>query len=257
MGILRAWDFDWLWHGFSTRLGGVSNVYGRSGDLNLGWTKEDADVSVSENRRRFAFTVTQEPGVAPILTRQTHGVVINRVHSGLLPLETAEGRAVLEGDGLITNEPGMLIGVQTADCIPVILADPVNRAVGVFHAGWRGTVAGIVEAGVQRMHTEFGSQPAEMLAAIGPGIGPCCFEVGNEVRDTFRDSWPYAEVLFHGRNVDLWQANQRQLIDSGLHAENITVLRECTAHQTDRFFSYRAEKGVTGRMISAAGIRPR
>lgn len=255
MGILQTWDFDWLWHGFSTRLGGVSNVYGRTGDLNLGWTKEDVDASVVENRRSFAFAVTQRPGVLPILTRQTHGVAINRVHAGMTPLETPEGRAVLEGDGLITNEPGVLIGVQTADCIPVILVDPIHRAVGVFHAGWRGTVAGIVDVGVQRMHAEFGSQPAEMLAAIGPGIGPCCFEVGDEVRDTFRARWSYAEDLFRERNVDLWQANQRQLLDSGLCAGNVTVLGECTAHQTDRFFSHRAEKGVTGRMISAVGIR--
>jgi YfiH family protein len=255
MSILQAWDFDWLWHGFSTRLGGVSNVYGRSGDLNLGWTNEDADASVIENRRSFALTVTQEPGVLPILTRQTHGVAINRVHAGMTPLETPEGRAVLEGDGLITDEPGVLIGVQTADCIPVILVDPVHRAAGVFHAGWRGTVAGIVDAGVQRMHAEFGSHPAEMLAAIGPGIGPCCFEVGDEVRDAFRARWSYAEDLFGGRKVDLWQANQRQLLDSGLRAGNVTVLGECTAHQTDRFFSHRAEKGVTGRMISAVGIR--
>ncbi|WP_263408400.1 peptidoglycan editing factor PgeF [Terriglobus tenax] len=255
MSVLRAWDFDWLWHGFSTRLGGVSTVYRRPDDLNLGWTKEDTDANVAENRRIFALRTTLNAVSDTVLTRQTHGVVINRVHAGLEPLITENGRAVLEGDGLVTNEPGILIGVQTADCIPVILVDPVQKAVGVFHAGWRGTVAGIVEAGVLRMASEFGSAPADMLGAIGPGIGPCCFETGNEVRTAFRERWTYAEELFEGRLINLWEANRRQLVDSGLRPESVTVLGECTAHQLDRFFSHRAEKGVTGRMIAAAGVK--
>lgn len=255
MSVLRVWEMDWLWHGFSTRNGGVTTVYGRSRDLNLGWTREDPEADVVENRRIFVQDVTQKEGLKTVLTRQTHGIVINRAQYCARSLETPNGRAVLEGDGLISNEPGLLIGVQTADCIPVLLADPVQRAVGAFHAGWRGTCAGIVAAGVERMATEFGSQPENLLAAIGPGIGPCCFEVGDEVREAFRDRWSYAEELFRGRNVDLWEANRRQLVYSGLSPEKITVMCECTAHQTDRFFSHRAEKSVTGRMIAAIGVK--
>jgi YfiH family protein len=166
--------------------------------------------------------------------------------------------AHVPGDGLITNVPALLLTVQVADCIPVLVLDPVRRAVGAFHAGWRGTVAGIVGVGVAAMSTEFGCDPADMLAAIGPGIGPGSYVVGSALRDEFVAAFPYGSSLFDEQmRLDLWEANRRQLVDAGLLAGNISVLGEDTATQTDRFFSHRAEGGFTGRMMAAIGITDR
>ena len=156
-GLVRipGWErFGWLRHGFSTRLGGVSSVYGPD-ELNLGWTKEDDPGLVAENRRRFVGAVggemSGEGGQALVTVAQIHSATVQAVGKddgaaeGLL--QTAEGKAVLRGDGLMTDVPGVLLGIQTADCVPVMVVDVKRRVVGVFHAGWRGTAAGIVEAG--------------------------------------------------------------------------------------------------------------
>jgi YfiH family protein len=163
--------------------------------------------------------------------------------------------AHVPGDGLITNIPGILLTVQVADCIPVLVFDPVRRAVGAFHAGWRGTVAGIVSVGVEAMRAEYGCDPANMIAAIGPGIGPASYVVGDSVRDAFVAAFTYgAELLDASMRLHLWEANRRQLVDAGLSPSQIDVLGEDTATQTDRFFSHRAEHGFTGRMMAAIGL---
>jgi YfiH family protein len=158
----------------------------------------------------------------------------------------------------------MMLGVQTADCVPVLIADTRARAVGAFHAGWRGTVARIVEQGVATMGREFGSKPEDLIAAVGPSIGPCCFEVGEEVRVEFERAFGYArEMISDGvggkARVNLWEANRRQLMAAGVGAEAIAVVGACTAcardeHGRRKFFSYRAEKGVTGRMLNVIGV---
>jgi YfiH family protein len=263
-------QFSWLHHGFSTRLGGVSDVYGGT-SLNLGWTKEDAPEAVRQNRRLLVESVTGKPPSDAILVtvRQVHSNTIHRVEAPGRRLETAEGKAVLEGDGLITDERGMLLGAGTADCVPVLLADPVHRAVGAFHAGWRGTAARIVERGVERMRKEFGTRPEELLAAIGPSIGVCCYTVGQDVREQFAEQFTYSDELFRllapegGQarfRVDLWEANRRQLLDAGLQARKISVVGECTACTIEpsgepRYFSHRAQAGRTGRMLNVIGIR--
>ena len=156
---IPGWErFGWLRHGFSTRFGGVSSVYGPD-ELNLGWTKEDDPKLVAENRRRFAWAVggkmPGEGGLALVTVAQIHSATVQAVGKddgaaeGLL--QTSEGKAVLRGDGLMTDVPGVLLGIQTADCVPVMVVDTMKRVLGVFHAGWRGTVAGIVEAGVSQM----------------------------------------------------------------------------------------------------------
>ena len=189
------------------------------------------------------------------------------------------------GDGLVTNIPGVIVAVQAADCLPIILADRKRRAVGVFHAGWRGTVQRIVEKGVGEMRKCFGSDPRHLVAAIGPGVQGCCYEVGDEVRTRFDAQFAYAETLFRevkesdpvrekypllfltarapGHSelpvklfLDLVEANRRQLLDAGVSAMNIDTTALCTACHTDLLFSFRAEEGVTGRMMAAAGIRP-
>ena len=191
--------------------------------------------------------------------------------------------AVLKGDGLMTDEPGVLLGIQTADCIPVLVADRKNRAVAAFHAGWRGTLARIVENGVGRMRLEFGSKPEDLIASIGPGIGQCCYAVGEEVREQFESQFIYAAELFRevydsdpvkekypmlfltarapghsdigpGMHLDLAEANRRQLLAAGLKKGAIFLTGQCTGCHTDRFFSHRIERGFTGRMMSVIGI---
>jgi polyphenol oxidase len=190
----------------------------------------------------------------------------------------------LAGDGMVTDTPGLLLAVQTADCLPIIVADRKRRAVGVFHAGWRGTVKRIVEKGVGEMRKHFGSDPRDMVVAIGPGVQGCCYEVGEEVRTGFEAQFAYAGSLFRevkesdpvrekypllfltarapGHSewpvklfLDLVEANRRQLLDAGVPAKNIDTMAPCTACHTELLFSFRGEKGVTGRMMGAAGIR--
>ena len=211
-------------------------------------------------------------------------VTLRQVHSDLIHAVAAASARPEAGDGLISNTPGLLLAVQTADCLPVVLVDPKRKAVGVFHAGWRGTLKRIVEKGVGEMRRTFGSDPKNLQAAIGPGIQRCCFEVGPEVRPQFESQFAYAGKLFReikeldpvrekypmlfltarapGHSelpvqtfLDLVEANRLQLQDAGLAARNIHVSPLCTGCRTDLLFSYRKEKGVTGRMMAVVGIR--
>lgn len=269
---VASWEgYSWLRHGFSTRGGGVSSVYGGN-SLNLGWTKEDDQTSVRENRRRF---LSECCGSAHDET-DFQMVTLKQVHSGLvIPIrqedgigqgkfQTTDGKAVLESDGSMTDVPGVMLGIQTADCVPVLVADVEKRVVAAFHAGWRGTVARIAEHGIQQMQQDYGSRPEDLVAAIGPSIGACCYAIGDEVRSGFEAQFRYAEELFRTADqgkmhLDLWKANRRQLLASGIPSERITVVGECTACARNewgerKYFSHRAEHGFTGRMMSAVGV---
>jgi polyphenol oxidase len=273
---IPGWEqYSWLRHGFSTRPGGVSSVYGAD-TLNLGWTKEDQPKSVVENRRRFVAAIAGSGDGDPALTlvgvRQVHSAIVHvvRHEHGALEgkLASADGKAILEGDGLMTAVPGALLGVGTADCVPVLVVDVSKRVVAAFHAGWRGTAAGIVELGIDRMRLEYGSRPEDLVAAVGPSIGACCYSVGEEVRTKFDSNFRYADQLFRNVNpdesatqvhLDLWEANRRQLLDAGLGEAQISVVGECSACSQDfngarRYFSHRAELGVAGRMLNVVGI---
>jgi purine-nucleoside/S-methyl-5'-thioadenosine phosphorylase / adenosine deaminase len=270
-------DLPWLVHAFSTRVGGASASYG-GGALNLGFTRDDSRSAVERNRASFLEAVgASRSGWRLITLRQLHSDIIHAVDS--VPEQT------LSGDGLITRTPGLLLGIQTADCLPVILADPRQRAAGVFHAGWRGTLRRIVEKGVGEMRRHFGSGPSGLRAAIGPGIHSCCYRIGEEVRDNFASQFPYAATLFrevresepvrekypllflnarapgHGPDepvfyLDLVEANRRQLLDAGLLPDNIVISELCTSCHTGLLFSHRAEHAKTGRMLAVAGIHP-
>ena len=300
--ILRAKQLSalpWLVHGFSTRAGGLSRAYAK-GDLNLGFTKDDSRAAVERNRTAFLRAVgacgdsrpfgklragSRLSGRAkrdsnrcwPLITlRQIHSDIIRCVDS--IPDEQ------LAGDGLITATPGLLLAIQTADCLPVIVVDTKRRAVGVFHAGWRGTVKRIVEKGVGEMHRCFGSRPRDLKAMIGPGIQNCCYEVGEEVRTKFESQFEYGASLFHeikdsdpvrekypllfltarapGHSdlpkkifLDLVEANRQQLIAAGVPKKSIESSPLCTNCNPQTLFSYRAERGKTGRMMAVAGIR--
>jgi YfiH family protein len=266
---VAGWDrYGWLRHGFSTRGGGFSTVYGGE-SLNLGWTKEDDPGLVAENRRCFLRSIGGElagkGGQQMVTLRQVHSATILRVGKEGLEgrLETDEGKAVLEGDGLMTDVPGVLLAVGTADCVPVLVVDVEKRVLGALHAGWRGTVARIVEKGVAAMQGEYGSRVEDLVAAVGPSIGACCYAVGEEVRGEFAAQFGYAEELFRRRDaglyVDLWEANRRQLLAAGVGEEKIEVVGECTACARDergerKYFSHRADRGVAGRMLSVVGV---
>lgn len=271
-------NIPWLIHGFSTRIGGFSRVYG--GDsLNLGFTKQDRLRAVERNRVAFLSQLgaARKEKTWPIVT-------LRQIHSDVIHCVDRVPKQPLVGDGLITRLPGILLAVQTADCLPVILVDTKQKAVGVFHAGWRGTVKRIVEKAVGEMRRYFGSLPKHLKAAIGPGIHSCCYHVGAEVRQHFESQFAYAEHLFreskesdpvrekypllfltarapgHGELppkifLDLVEANRRQLIAAGVLEKNISASPLCTACRPDLLFSYRAEKGVTGRMMGVAAIR--
>jgi purine-nucleoside/S-methyl-5'-thioadenosine phosphorylase / adenosine deaminase len=267
---VEGWKhYEWLLHGFSTRDGGISQVYGGS-TLNLGSTKEDDSTSVAENRRRFLGAVSGgRAGPVLVGVRQIHSSIVRLVkeEDGALEgrLQTEEGKAVLEGDGLITDVPGVLLGVGTADCVPVLVVDVTKRVVAAFHAGWRGTVARIVERGIVMMQEEYGSQTMDLAAAVGPSIGPCCYTVGEEVRSEFGRQFSYAKELFirptdSGEvRLNLWEANRRQLLDAGVQEASIAMMGECTACARSqsgamRYFSHRAENGIAGRMLNVIGV---
>jgi polyphenol oxidase len=266
--FVPGWDrFRWLRHGFSTRGGGVSTVYDGEA-LNLGWTREDDAAAVSENRRRFLRALEGERGDSVLVgVRQIHSGVVLAIREGDGALEgrlqTEDGKAVLEGDGLITAVPGVLLAIGTADCVPVLVVDVKKRVVAAFHAGWRGTVARIVEQGIAKMTAEYGSRGEDLVAAVGPSIGACCYTVGDEVRGAFGSQFGYAEDLFSRESgelrLNLWEANRRQLVDAGVGEERIAVVGECTAcardeHGALRYFSHRGEKGVAGRMLNVVGL---
>ncbi len=297
--VLRAKllsQIPWLVHGFSTRGGGSSRA-DRKGDLNLGFTPDDSRAAVERNRAAFLHEVvavtrkrrnasgkaasSRSLPIWPLITvRQIHSDVIRCVDS----IPDLTGKEPLTGDGLITATPGVLLAIQTADCLPVILVDAKRHAVGVFHAGWRGTVLRIVEKGVGEMHRRFGSRPRDLKAAIGPGIQGCCFEVGEEVRIKFESQFEYGASLFRevkesdpvrekypllfltarapGHSdlpkkifLDLVEANRRQLLAAGLLKKNIEASPFCTNCHPELLFSYRAEKGKTGRMMGVVGMR--
>lgn len=265
---------DWLVHGFSTRKG-------NGADFTLG-NKSDANgEAVERNRRLFleALEADTSSKTWPLIT-------LKQVHSDVVHSVERAPENPLVGDGLLTNKPKLTLAVGTADCLPVLIADPVQKAVGAFHAGWRGTLARIVEKGVGQMRHRFKSNPGDLQAAIGPGIHACCYAVGNELKEKFEAQFSYARELFsevfdsdpvrerypllfmtarapgHSNlgprlHLDLVEANRRQLVEAGLRPENIWASDLCTACRTDLLFSYRAEGAGTGRLLGAIGIRSR
>lgn len=265
MQRVTGWErWKWLEAGFSTRAGGVSTAYGE-GELNLLHTAEDTEDAVQQNRRRLLA----EAGGAwqLVVLRQVHGVEVREVTAATLDGAMAGGRGQWEADGLVTGEAGLLLGVGAADCVPLLVADVRQRVVGAFHAGWRGTAAGMAEVGVRRLAALYGTRAADCIAAVGPSVGACCYEVDEVVRARLlagpgREDVP--AVLQGGEGgrwrMDLWEANRRQLVRAGVPAAAITVLGECTActREADgrrRYFSHRAEGGRTGRMLGVVGVR--
>lgn len=280
--VLQApvlWRIPWLVHAFSIRTGGRSTAYGGR-SLNLGFTKDDQRERVEANRKLFlsAAGATTRNKPWPLIT-------LRQVHSDVIHVVRSSQPGPLVGDGMITNLPGVALGILVADCFPVLLVDSKNKAVGAFHCGWRPTIKRMVEKGLGVMRYEFGTRSQDVFAAIGPGIQSCCYEVGAELREKFESQFAYAADLFHTvqesdpvrekypllfmnqrapghgdpcikLHLDLREANRRQLLALGVPEKNISALSNCTACDTRKFFSHRAEKGVTGRMMAVVGIKP-
>jgi polyphenol oxidase len=287
--ILEAPAFaalDWLVHGFSTRPGGASELTASHGApqtknhrvLNLGFTDWDSRARALENRKKFFHAIGADK-LRAVTLRQIHSDAIHRVDSS-----NARAKEARQGDALFTRDSGILLAVQTADCIPILLADPKRRAVAAIHAGWRGTLHRIAAKTLGRMQMEFGARPEDVIAALGPGIGRCCYEVGSDVARDFDAQFPNAREWFDGPfdalasgendpnwlpwltrkppghappplrvHLDLIAANRAILASAGIPARQISSSGFCSACRADLLFSYRRER-ATGRMMAAIGI---
>jgi YfiH family protein len=273
--------------------------------MNLGLVDWDSPKAVSQNRRKLLGILGAEPlplvtlrqihsDVAHLITSAVPEAVATAAHRAKPPAKPSVGPSaslsakpsapLLQGDALLTSQPGLLLAVQTADCVPILLVDTARRAAAAVHAGWRGTLARVVAKTVGRMRLEFGTRPADIVAAIGPSIGRCCYEVGPEVAQAYLAQFPAAAEWFDGPfdrlavgeeapflpwlfmvppghqappervRLDLRGANRWQLIDSGVRPRNIAVSTLCTACRSDLFFSYRREGPQTGRHMAVVGI---
>ena len=251
---------DGFVNGFSTRLGGVSDM--PSNALSLAGFNEDRAENILENRRRFLKLFPGQWSLAGCW--QVHGADVRVVQTAqeAKPAENQLGDTIY-CDVIVSNALHVLAGVKTADCVPILLGDPVTRSFAAVHAGWRGTLASAVLVGVQRLNDEYGARPEDLCVAIGAAAGPCCYEVGAEVIDAFTKRFDGAEDLFtktrpgHAK-VDLLSANKNQLIAAGVRKQRIHVAPICTMCRTDLFFSYRKEKslnGKVGRLMAVIGRR--
>lgn len=246
-------------NGFSTRLGGVSNIRSETpglsgGDLNLAGFDEDLAANIEENRRRFLAVLDGEFTLSTVW--QVHGDAIKVVRSDADARETDE-----KFDAIASDLPDLLIGVKTADCVPVLIGDPVSGAFAAVHAGWRGTARSIAKKAVETLASEFGARPESMLAAIGPSACGRKYEIGHDVIDAFAESLSTSGKYFTPTTeghalVDLQAANFDQLTNAGIGPSNIFTSPFCTIERTDLFYSYRVEKrlyGRTGRSLSVIG----
>jgi YfiH family protein len=262
----------WLVHGFSTRPGGVSELDDRR-VLNTGAVEWDSRENVMENRRRLQSAV----GGAKLKL-----IPLSQFHSDVVCVFESVPQEPCRGDASVTRTPGLLLGVQTADCVPILVVDARKRAVAAIHAGWRGTLQRILGKTVGRMQMEFRSRPQDLLAAIGPAIGGCCYEVGTEVASAFAAQFSNAADFFDELRtgdepnplqwlnmmppghqpppnkvlLNLKAANRWQLLNAGVPEQNIVISDLCTACRTDLLFSYRKEGSRSGRLMSVVGILP-
>lgn len=243
-------DIPFVKHGFSTRIGGISK--GEYNSLNVGLNTGDIKDDAEANIKIFASAV----GVNYedlVLSDQIHSDIVKSVYTK----DKGKGYMIERDyngiDALVTNEKGIPLMTIFADCVPIFFVDPIKKVIGLAHAGWKGTMLQIGKRTVEAMNEKYGSKMDEILAVIGPSIGKCCYEVDNVVVEKFNEKYsdPLAFVLPKGENkymLDLWKANKIGLLEAGLLDENITISNLCTSCNTDMFYSYRKEKGNTGRM---------
>lgn len=233
-------------HGFSTRLGGVSK--GHLASLNLGCHRGDAPEALRENYRRFCAAVGVDAG-SIVMTHQVHGAEVRPVTRAEVKPDLLD-ETFVEADGLVTDVPGVTLVIFTADCIPILLFDPACRVAAAVHAGWRGTAGAIGAQAVKAMEA-YGCKPGDIRAAIGPGIGPCCFETDADVPQAMAAQLgtlaePYVSKKGDKWNVDLKGINQAVLLAAGLEPEHVDLSGDCTCCRHDKYWSHRYTHGLRG-----------
>ncbi|MDK2992338.1 MAG: purine-nucleoside/S-methyl-5-thioadenosine phosphorylase / adenosine deaminase [Clostridiales bacterium] len=236
---------------FSTRRGGIST--GALASLNLGFNRGDDAAIVDENYQRLCDAIGIKPEQL-FFGNQVHGDVIKRVYVDEQGKSFVNGGTARGVDSLITDQPNVALVTLYADCVPLYFLDLTHKAIGLSHAGWRGTVAGIGVKTLQAMEEAFDTRPEQCLAAVGPSIGPCCFEVDEPVARRFLELQDAYENIVIKRgdkySVDLWRANMLQLMQAGVKESNIALAGLCTACHPHLFYSHRRDKGDTGRMAA-------
>ena len=240
-------------HGFSTRLGGVST--GCFSSMNISLTRGDDPEAVNENRRRLAAAIGVEERKM-VYTNQTHTTNVAVVD------ETNYGETMPETDGMITNVPGLCLVTFYADCVPLYFVDPVKRVIGLSHSGWRGTVHKMAIATVRKMQETFGCDPVDIRSVVGPSICQECYEVSEDVIDEFRANYKETDwdSLFYRKEngkyqLDLWRANEINLLDAGVKAEHMAVTNVCTCCNHELLFSHRYTKGKRGNLSAFLALK--
>ena len=240
-------------HGFTSAQGGVSR--GRICGFNLGFRVKDDECAVRENYRLLA----EDLGISldrTVLAKQTHTRNIRIVTEADAGKGIVRSSDIEDTDGLVCNIENMALVVFSADCIPILLYDRERRVIAAVHSGWRGTVQRIGAAAVEVMEKEFGSRPSDIVAAIGPGIGPCCYEFGSDAPEYFERK--YLTEREDGKFLaDIWRMNRDILIQSGLEPQNIDLSGVCTVCNSDKYYSYRTHKDRTGRQAAVIMLRVR
>jgi polyphenol oxidase len=245
---------DFLTHAFCTRLGGVSE--GDYASLNMSFREGDLESAVLQNWNRMAMAFGI-PLDQFITLNQVHGddIFVIKPYGEYLPMD-----GVLNYDAIVTTRQNLAICIKTADCVPVFIVDRTKKIIAAVHAGWKGTALQISAKVIRLLYEKFNSQPRDILAAIGPAIGPCCFELDEELTYPFLNQKDHKAFLFAGERlnkciVDLPEANRRQMMNCGIPEENIDVSNLCTSSRQDLFFSYRGSGGIAGRQINFIMIK--
>ncbi len=256
----RLNGIPWVLNAFSTRKGGVSE--NQFSSMNLNFARGDDPDNVSENFRRFAAAIGTDVD-SMVYSMQTHTTNVVRVGRADRGNGVTRPQRFSDVDGLVTNEPGVCLVTTYADCIPLYFVDVANRAIGLSHSGWRGTVGRISDRTLELMGREFGTKPQDVVCFVGPGICRECYEVGQDVADAFIASYTKGQlggVLFDGvqegkYQLDLWRANVVNLFEAGVPEDNIQVTDICTCCNADFLFSHRASKGSRGGLCGFLEIR--
>lgn len=248
---LKAYD-GMITHCFTTRHGGVST--GECASLNLGLNRNDRRENVLENFNRICGALDIDSRNL-VLTSQVHDNKVMTVDEGDRGKGLHKESDIKNCDGLLTNRRQVALAAFFADCVPVFLFDREKHVIGVVHSGWRGTVKEIAAEAVRKMGEAYGSKPADIMAAIGPSIGKCCFEVGNEVYSEFINKFGWSGEFCEKGPADKWYIDlagiiKRMLTDCGLKEESVCVANICTKCRRDVFFSHRGDKGRTGNLAA-------
>ena len=249
---------SFITHAFTTRMGGVST--GDCTSMNLSFTRGDDEAAVRENYRRIAAALGTDAKQF-VCSDQTHTTNVRRATKADAGKGVVIPKDYTDVDGLITNEPGIVLSTFYADCVPLYFVDPVHRAIGLSHSGWRGTVNKMGQATIEAMKREFGSRAADLYCAIGPSICQDCYEISRDVAEEFMKAFPehVNDILLQKSEekfqLDLWKANEIVMLKAGILPEHLAVTNICTCCNPTELFSHRASKGKRGNLAAFLMIK--